>query len=80
MLDVWDERDKVVAAGSICPVPDCGGLVVSYRPTNRTGVDNAKSWCEFTCPHCGIEFSVPEDELILQSVPKEWLLARVQAA
>jgi len=32
MLNDWDERDDVVAAGSICPVPDCGTLVVSYRP------------------------------------------------
>ena len=80
MLDDWDERDDVVAAGSICPVPDCGALVVSYKPPERTGPDNARSWREFTCLHCGIDFSVPEDELIFQSVPKEWLLARVQAA
>jgi hypothetical protein len=80
MLDDWDERDEVVAAGSICPVPDCGALVISYRPPDRTGRDNAKSWCEFTCPRCGIDFTVPEEELIFQSVPKVWLLARVQAA
>jgi len=35
MLEEWDERDEVVAAGSICPVPDCGSLVISYRPPNR---------------------------------------------
>jgi hypothetical protein len=79
MLDDWYERDDAVAAGSICPVPDCGALVVSYKAPERTGRDNARSWCEFTCQHCGIDFSVPEDELIFQSVPKEWLLARVQA-
>lgn len=76
----WDESDDVVAAGSICPVPDCGALVVSYRPPDRTGRNNAKQWCEFTCPRCGIDFTVPEDELIFQSVPKEWLLASVQGA
>jgi len=80
MLDDWDECDEVLAAGSICPVPDCGALVVSYRPPDRTGHDNAKSWCEFACTRCGTDFTVPEDELIFQSVPKEWLLARVQAA
>ena len=79
MLDNWDERDEVVVAGSICPVPDCGALVISYGPLDRTG-NNARSWCEFTCQRCGIDFTVPEDELIFQSVPKEWLLARVQAA
>jgi hypothetical protein len=80
MLDDWDDRNEVVAAGSICPVPDCGALVVSYRPPDHTGLDNAKPWCEFTCPRCGIDFSVAADELIFQSVPKEWLLARVHAA
>ena len=80
MPDDWDERGEVVAAGSICPIPDCGSLVVSCRPPDRTGLDNARSWCEFRCPRCGIEFAVPEDELIFQSVPKEWLLARVQTA
>jgi hypothetical protein len=80
MLGDWDERDEVVAAGSICPVSDCGALVVSYRPPEHTRRDNARSWCEFTCLRCGIDFSVPEDELIFQSVRKEWLLARVQAA
>lgn len=29
---------------------------------------------------CGMEFTVPEDELSLQSVPKDWLLAKVHAA
>jgi len=80
MLDDWDERDEVLAAGSICPIPDCGALVVSYRPTDRMEHDNAKSRYEFACTRCGTDFTVPEDELIFQSVPKEWLLARVQAA
>jgi hypothetical protein len=80
MIDDWDEREDAVAAASICPVPDCGALVVSYKPLERAGRDNARSWCDFTCLHCGIDFSFPEDELIFQSVPKEWLLARLQAA
>jgi hypothetical protein len=63
MLDDWDERAEVVAAGSICPVPDCGALAISYGPPGRTGRDNARSWCEFTCPRCGLDFTVPEDEL-----------------
>jgi hypothetical protein len=64
MLDDWDERDEVVAAGSICPVPDCGALVISYRPPDRTGRINATSWSEFTCSRCGIDFTVPEDQLM----------------
>jgi len=80
MLDDWDERDEVVVAGSICPIPDCGALVVSYRPPERTRRDSGRSWREFTCTRCGTGFTVSEDELIFHSVPKEWLLARVQAA
>jgi hypothetical protein len=80
MLEDWDECDEVVAAGSICPVSDCSALVVAYRPPDQAERDKARPRCEFTCPRCGTEFTVPEDELIFQSVPKEWLLARVQAA
>ena len=80
MIDDSDEYDELVAAGSICPVPDCGALVISYRPPDRAGRVNARSWCQFTCSRCGIDFNVSEDELIFQSVPKESLLARVQAA
>ena len=86
MLDDWndhyddDNRGEVVAAASICPIPDCGALVISYRPSERTERDHAQLWCEFTCTRCGTDFTAPEDELIFQSVPKEWLLARVQVA
>ena len=76
MPDDWDEPDNEVAAGSSCPVPECGALVVAYRPPDQ---DHAEMW-EFICPRCGIDFTVPEDELIFRSVPKDWLLARVHAA
>lgn len=74
----WDEHDDV-AAGSSCPMPDCGALAVAYRSKDGVARDHSGPW-EFTCPRCGTDFAVPEDELIFQSVPKEWLLARVQAA
>jgi hypothetical protein len=79
MADDWDEHDEVVAAGSSCPVRDCGALVVACRPSDRTGRDHAEPW-GFNCPRCGIDFTVPEDELIFHSVPKDWLLGRVHAA
>jgi len=79
MSHEWDERDDEVAAGVICPMPDCGALLVAYTPPDRTGCDNAELW-EFTCPRCEIDFTVAEDELIFQSVPKGWLLPRVHAA
>jgi hypothetical protein len=79
MPDDWDEHDDVVAAVSICPMPDCGALAVAYGSTDGVGRDHSEPW-EFTCPRCGIDFAIPQDELLFQSVPKEWLLARVQAA
>jgi hypothetical protein len=75
MPDDRDEQDDVVAAGASCPIPDCGALAITYRPTEGVGRADSKPW-EFTCPRCGIDFTVPEDELILQPVPKEWLVAR----
>lgn len=75
----WDERDDEVAAAAICPVPECGALAITHRSTDGMEYDDAEP-CEFTCPRCGIEFAVPEGDLIFQSVPKDWLLAKVQAA
>jgi len=79
MPDEWDEDDEVVAAVAICPMPDCAALAFAYMSTEGGGRDHSELW-EFTCPHCGIDFTVPENELLFQSVPKEWLLARVHAA
>jgi hypothetical protein len=32
------------------------------------------------CPDCGTSFAMPERELVFQSLPEEWLLAKVYAA
>jgi hypothetical protein len=60
-------------------MPDCGALAVAFRSTEGVGGDHSEPW-EFTCQRCGIDFTVPEDELILQPLPKEWLFARIHAA
>lgn len=75
----WDERNDEVAAGANCPMPDCGALALSYRPSDSIVRDDAEPW-EFTCPRCGIDFAVFEADLIFQSVPKDWLLAKVYPA
>ena len=75
----WDERDDEVAAGANCPVPDCGALAVCYRPSDGVLCDEGERY-EFTCPRCGIDFTVSHANLILHSVPKDWLLAKVQVA
>jgi hypothetical protein len=76
---IGGERDDEAAAGAICPMPDCRALVVAFRGTSIVNHDHIGPW-EFACGRCGIEFVVPEDELVFQSVPKDWLLARVTVA
>jgi hypothetical protein len=75
----WDERDDEVAAGAKCPTPDCGGLAISYRPSDGVAPEEAEPW-EFTCPRCAIDFTVRDANLIFYSVLKDWLLAKVHVA
>jgi hypothetical protein len=74
-----NEHVDEVAAASSCPAPECGALVVTYGPPDRMRRDTTEPW-KFSCPRCRIDFAVTEEELIFQSVPKRWLLARVQVA
>jgi hypothetical protein len=76
MLDDWEQSDDIVAAASSCPVPDCGSLVIDYRPVGSVRQDHPEDW-EFTCSRCGMEFTVTQGELIFQSVPKQWLSANI---
>jgi hypothetical protein len=70
-----DQGDDAMAAASRCPRPECGALVVAYRPSSQQlGLEAAEVW-DFLCPRCGFEFKVPRDLLIFQAVPKHWLLA-----
>jgi len=75
----WEQREDVIAAGTTCPMPDCGALAIAYRSTEDVRHDDAEPW-EFTCPRCEFEFTVPEGDLIFQSVPKNWLSAKVHDA
>ena len=79
MLHDLGEFDDVVAAGAICPMPDCAALTLAYRSADDAGYGDAGPW-EFICPRCGFEFTAPEGDLIFQSVPKDWLLAKVRVA
>jgi hypothetical protein len=75
----WKERDDEVAGGANCPMPDCAGLAVSYRRSDEVAPEEAEPW-EFTCPPCGIDFTVSDANLVFHSVPKDWLLAKVHVA
>ena len=76
MPEYCDELDEITAAASICPV--CDKLVFVYRSRYLNRHDSDR-W-DFMCPLCGTGFAVPESELAFQSLPKEWLSARVCAA
>jgi len=78
MGDYRYDYDDEVASVSRCPIPECGALAVAFTPPDRA-CDSAELR-EFTCPRCGSDFSASDNQLIFQSVPKRWLLARVQAA
>lgn len=71
-----NEIDDKVASGAICPMADCGALMVSYRLSDSLPPDFAELW-EFTCPLCGTGFAVSEADLIFRAVPKDWLLAKI---
>ena len=75
----WEQGDDVVAAASICPVPDCSALVIEYKAADSVRSGHPEDW-EFTCSRCGIEFTVAQGELIFQSVPKQWLSANTPVA
>jgi hypothetical protein len=56
------------------PALDCGSLIIDDRPKNSVQVGHLEDW-EFMRSRCGMEFTVPRCELILQSIPSQWLSA-----
>ena len=79
MRDDWEELSAELAAGAICPTPGCGAIGIAFRPKYSVRSGQVGLW-EFTCPQCQIDFVAPEQRFLFQSVPKEWLLAGIQAA
>jgi hypothetical protein len=68
-----DEEDELIAACGLCPNEDCGSLVISYRTADTP---SSEPW-DFLCSRCGTVFSVPDDELVFQSVLLEKLLEKM---
>ena len=79
MPQALEQCDDIVAAASSCPVPDCSSLVIDYRPSGSVRPGHPEDW-EFMCSRCGMEFTVTQGELIFQSVPKQWLSAKIHVA
>ncbi len=79
MQHEWEELDDEVAVGAVCPMPECGALVIAFRAVYVVRPDRIQPW-EFACLRCGAEFDVPENDLVFQSVPRSWLLAGIHLA
>jgi len=78
MLREWKQEVDLRATGAICPMPKCGALVVTYEPADsRNAITGAAATREFVCSECGNEFSATQDDLLFQSVPRDWLFAEV---
>jgi len=67
------------ASGAVCPVPGCRSLVIAYQPADSINEITRRSGapCDFICDQCGYEFTASGDELIFQSIPRDWLLSGV---
>lgn len=79
MTDDWNEDSDLLAAGTSCPMPDCGVLTVTYRPECWDAETADEPW-EFKCPRCGVEFVAFENDLLFRSIRREWLRAGIYAA
>jgi predicted RNA-binding Zn-ribbon protein involved in translation (DUF1610 family) len=80
--DEWNEGSELVAAGTSCPMPDCGELTVAYRTADTEGGsagEEEEAW-EFTCPRCGVDFLALEEDLLFRSIRREWLWGGIHAA
>jgi len=77
--EYYDEEVDIRAAGAVCPMIDCGALAIAYRPSDSLHelMPRPSARWEFVCPECGSEFAVLREDLLFQSVPRDWLLADV---
>jgi hypothetical protein len=66
---------------SFAECPDCCALVLSYAPSEvAPAIHGDEELWELACDRCGAVFFVPEDELLVRSVPVSWLLANPNLA
>lgn len=79
MTEDWDQESDLVAAGTNCPMPDCGALTLTYRPKCWDAQTADEPW-EFKCPRCGVEFMAFENDLLFRSIRREWLRAGIYSA
>lgn len=79
ILHEWKEEVDLRAAGTTCPMPRCGALVIAYEPADSLSELSRKlsgRW-DFVCSECGTEFSASREDLLFYAVPRQWLLSDV---
>jgi hypothetical protein len=79
MIHDFADDNKLLAAGTNCPIPDCRALVVTYRPANEEPGIRSDLWI-FICPRCGLEFVTPQEDLLFQSAEKSWFSSEIYSA
>jgi len=79
VLRAWNEETALRGFGATCPMPHCGALAVTYEPVDslNTVVGSSSACWEFVCGECGAEFMATKEELLFQSVPREWLFSQI---
>lgn len=77
--EYYDEEVDIRAAGALCPMSGCGALAIAYRRSDSLHdlMPRPPAKWEFVCPECSSEFAVSQEDLLFQSVPRDWLLADV---
>ncbi|HTZ98595.1 MAG TPA: hypothetical protein VMB18_19485 [Terriglobales bacterium] len=76
------EDVDIRAAGATCPMPGCGALAISYEAADSL-IEYRRAFTstwDFVCSECGAEFMAPENDLLFQAVPRDWLLSQVSRA
>ena len=79
MRDETYQDTELLAAATSCPMPDCGELALTYRSAEDDKRQRREMW-EFTCPRCGLEFLVMEEDLLFRSARREWFWASTCSA
>jgi hypothetical protein len=72
MSNQWCDDSDWLAAGAVCPAPQCGEIAFAYHLASHNLQSTSEPWT-FTCSRCGLDFALFEDDLIFHSVRREWV-------
>ena len=61
-MEYHPDAPNGVLVRALCPNEECGSVVTAYR------LQDSFTLCDFVCPRCGMEFSLPKDQLEIQPI------------